>query len=148
MRVAPGSALVTPSKDGKVKGLDGKKVTLDGKTAKVEGGGKEPVIVEPGNRLVKSKLVILSHYMLQSVEVENLYKLVNSMVRQKSLQASAGVCRCPLVSILLKEGTCLSLFHTFAHFAIPGSVVCVNDCLSCYARNSLQFSFAVRVTAQ
>lgn len=97
MRVAPGSALVTPSKDGKVKGLDGKKVTLDGKTAKVEGGGKEPVIVEPGNRLVKSKLVILSHYMLQSVEVFT-WKICISFLTQwldKSLckhqQVSAGV---------------------------------------------------------
>lgn len=58
VRVSPGTQLVTPSKDGKIKGPDGKKIhTADGKTAKVEGGGKEPVIVEPGNRLVKSKCI-------------------------------------------------------------------------------------------
>lgn len=56
VRVAPGTQLVTPSRDGKVKGPDGKKIhTPDGKSAKVEGGGKEPVLVEPGNRLVKSR---------------------------------------------------------------------------------------------
>ena len=56
VRVAPGTQLVTPAKDGMVKGPDGKKIhTPDGKSAKVEGGGKEPVLVEPGNRLVKSR---------------------------------------------------------------------------------------------
>lgn len=56
MRVIPGTQLVTPSKDGKVKGLDGKKISgADGKSVKVDGGGKEPVIVEPGNRLIRSK---------------------------------------------------------------------------------------------
>lgn len=54
-----GSELVTPSKDGKIKGHDAKKVHLsDGKTAKVE--GKEPVLLEPGNRLVLSEYSLWS----------------------------------------------------------------------------------------
>jgi len=58
VRVAPGSQVVTPGKDGKIKGLDGKRIhTADGKSVKVD-GGKEPVIVVPGNKLLKSRFLL------------------------------------------------------------------------------------------
>ena len=58
MSVALGTHLVTPAKDGKIKGPDGKKShSVDGKSAKVD-GGREPVVVEPGNKLVKCEFVL------------------------------------------------------------------------------------------